>query len=165
MIDSKNCQKRIIKVYHLFVFFFIIISCLLLLMTLALFEFQNLVAVDAMYTYLDILFLMQLDDTEEEKIRVAENCLISTCVTIIRTYISHSIQIVPQPDRQKSVTHLRPRTRSTRPVASPKQMARLKEITEITVPVLLLILEKIFEFPDDKVISFTLFYLSFLLNY
>jgi hypothetical protein len=119
----------------------------------ALFEFQNLVAVDAMYTYLDILFLMQLDDNEEEKIDVAEKCLISTCITIIRTYISHSIQIVPQPDRQKSVTNLRPRTRSTRTAASPKQMVRLKEITEITVPVLLLILEKIFEFPDDKFCS------------
>lgn len=106
-----------------------------------------------MYTYLDILFLMQLDENEEEKKLVAESCLISTCVTIIRTYISHSIQIVPQPERQKSVTNLRPRTRSTRPAVSPKQIARLKEITEITVPVLLLILEKIYEFPDDKVVS------------
>jgi hypothetical protein len=62
------------------------------------------------------------------------------------------------------VTSLRPRQQSIRSststptkIAQPK-INRLKDITEITVPILLLILERILEFNDDKVLCESFFF-------
>jgi hypothetical protein len=43
---------------------------------LGLFEFQNLVAVDALYAYLDILFMLQAEPDHKDWNDVAEKCLI-----------------------------------------------------------------------------------------
>lgn len=158
-----------------------------------LFDFQNLVAVDALYTYLDVLFMLQADTEHAEWNEFAEKCLIGTCTTIIQTYNNQSILLMSDRPKQP-MTSLRPR-QSTRSLASPapnrsntthalsssnaggnshannnngaasmsasqasssgvpdtpRQLRRVRQITEITVPVLLLILEKIMEFSDEK---------------
>jgi len=105
-------------------------------------ELQNGVTNEAMYCYLDCLFKLQTE-SEEEKTSLVEKCLISSCKNVINIYMGNLIKIIPVNPERKTKT----------PAEVPKNIQRITKTADSSIPLLLLILEKILEFNDAQFLS------------
>jgi len=102
-------------------------------------ELQNKIAGNSMSCYLDCLFKLEADNPEYQKL--AETCLISSCSSVMRNFMKEERKLMPA----------RTRRPSTRVSIDPSP--RVLQTISNTVPIVLLILDQLNTYTDEKLSS------------
>jgi len=100
-------------------------------------ELQNKLTANAMSCYLDCLFKLEADPSPEYQ-KLAEDCLISSCTSVMRSFMNEEKKLHPTKKRRSSS------------VANLNTNNRIAQTISSTVPTVLLILDRITSYSDEK---------------